>query len=125
MTSCWSRISRAPALWLVLLGVSPFTAPFSTCSLTGVDNQPDGLPFERSIHKEPFAKLDAASDMSAALAAGVTAAPPALNMIGLATFQRSSQVSIGRCCAPSYGCSRGPLCRGFPKPACASARQVR
>ena len=90
MTARWSTLSRALALCLVLLGVSPFTAPFSTCSLTGPDNE-HGLPFERSIHKDPFAKLDEASNMSAALAAGATASPPSFSVVGtnpLPAFQR-------------------------------------
>ncbi len=82
MTARWSTLSRALALSLVLLGVSPFTAPFSTCSLTGPDNE-HGLPFERSIHKDPFAKLGAASDMSAALAAAATASPPSFSVVGI------------------------------------------
>ena len=82
MTSRWSRLSRALALWLLLLGVSPFTAPFSTYSLAGPDNQ-HGLPFERSIHKDRFSKLDAASDMAIALGAGTTAWPPPLNALGV------------------------------------------
>jgi hypothetical protein len=85
MTSCWSRISRAAALSLVVLGVSPFTAPFSTCSLTGLDHQPDQLPFERLIHKNPLSNLDVTSNMAVALAAGATVWPPALNTIGVAT----------------------------------------
>jgi hypothetical protein len=28
------RVIRAVAIWLLLLGVSPFTAPFSTCDLS-------------------------------------------------------------------------------------------
>ncbi len=84
MISRWSRLSRAVALLLVVLGISPFTAPFSTCRLTGVGHQPDRLPFERLIHKNPLSNLDVTSNVAVALAAGVTVWPPALNTIGIA-----------------------------------------
>ena len=92
MTSCWSRISRAVALSLALLGVSPFTAPFSTCSLTGLDDQPDQLPLERLIHKNPLSNLDLTSNIAVALAAGATVWPPALNGLGVSTVPQLQPV---------------------------------
>jgi hypothetical protein len=98
MTARWSTLSRALALCLVLLGVSPFTAPFSTCSLTAPEDE-HGLPFEGSIHTSPFAKLDAASDISAALAAGATASPPSFNVVRInliPAFERDDHRQILR-----------------------------
>jgi hypothetical protein len=90
MTARWSTLSRPLGLWLLLLGVSPFTAPFSTCSSTGPEIQ-HGLPFLRSTHKDPYSKVDAASDTSIALAAGATAWPPAFHVVSITPipgFQR-------------------------------------
>jgi len=98
MTARWSTLSRALALWFLLLGVSPFTAPVSTCSLAGPENE-HRLPFEHSIHKDPFSTLDAAPDISAALAAGATAWPPAFSVVGVSPpppFQRDDHRQILR-----------------------------
>ncbi len=92
MTSCWSRLSRAAALSLALLGVSPFTAPFSTCSLAGLEQQPDQLPLELLIHKKPLSNLDVTSNLAVALAAGTTMWPPALNAIGVSTVPQLQPV---------------------------------
>ena len=80
------------ALPLVLLGASPFTAPFSTCSLAGPDHQPDQLPLERLTHKNPLSNLDVTSNVTVALAAGATEWPPALNTIGVATVPQLQPV---------------------------------
>jgi len=77
-------------VWLILLAVSAFTARFSTCELTDTG---DGrsLPFERLIHKDPVSKLDAASDISIALAATFSARPPALDVVLLSPASDTGQ----------------------------------
>jgi hypothetical protein len=75
------RVIRAVAVWLVLLAVLPFTAPFSTCDLTVPAREFSGAHIDLWLKpapdtdKAPAVASDAA--LSAPRSAVVAAAPAA------------------------------------------------
>ena len=75
-------ISKIFALWIVGLILTPFTAPFKTYDVAGIqtDGAHDGLPKDKTA---PDEKLTGLSD--------ATLIPPSLNVVVVKPFTHHSQ----------------------------------
>jgi hypothetical protein len=76
----WAKMCRVSALWLLLLGVSPFTAPFAVCDFWALFS-PTSAPAPGEVHEDPLLKVKTSPEPLVTAAGGSTLLSPAHEII--------------------------------------------